>query len=88
MASLDDLALVWAVLSGHAVSPFGSAPRIARLGGRFRENADPAQLAAIAEGAMEMEEDDEEEEEEAAPKVDPDGWETVARGKKTKGKRR
>ena len=46
-----------------------------------------AQLVAIAEGAMEMEDDDEEEEE-AAPKVDPDGWETVARGKKTKGKRR
>jgi aspartyl-tRNA(Asn)/glutamyl-tRNA(Gln) amidotransferase subunit A len=46
-ASLDDLALVWGVLRGEAVAPSGAAPRIARLGGRFRENADPAQLAAI-----------------------------------------
>ncbi|KUR71075.1 amidase [Novosphingobium fuchskuhlense] len=46
-ASLDDLALVWGVLRGEAVLPAGTAPRIARLGGRFRENADPAQLAAI-----------------------------------------
>ena len=44
-----------------------------------------AQLAAVAEGGMEMEE---EEEDEVAPKVDPDGWETVARGKKIKGSRR
>ena len=46
-ASLDDLALVWGVLRGGAVSSAGTAPRIARLGGRFCENADPAQLAAI-----------------------------------------
>ena len=46
-ASLDDLALVWGVLRGGAVSSSGTAPRIARLGGRFCENADPAQLAAI-----------------------------------------
>jgi aspartyl-tRNA(Asn)/glutamyl-tRNA(Gln) amidotransferase subunit A len=46
-ASLEDLALVWAVLRGGAVSPSATAPRIARLGGRFRENADPAQLTAI-----------------------------------------
>jgi aspartyl-tRNA(Asn)/glutamyl-tRNA(Gln) amidotransferase subunit A len=46
-ASLDDLALAWGVLRGDAVSPSEDAPRVARLGGRFRENADPAQLAAI-----------------------------------------
>jgi len=46
-ASLDDLALVWGVLRGKAVAPADAGPRIARLGGRFRENADPAQLAAI-----------------------------------------
>lgn len=46
-ASLDDLALVWAALRGGAVSPSSTPPRIARLGGRFRENADPAQLSAI-----------------------------------------
>lgn len=46
-ADLGDLALVWDVLRGGAVVPSAAAPRIARLGGRFRENADPAQLAAI-----------------------------------------
>lgn len=46
-ADLGDLALVWEVLRGDAVAPFAAAPRIARLGGRFRENADAAQLAAI-----------------------------------------
>lgn len=46
-ATLDDLALVWQVLRGGALLPSADAPRIARLGGRFRENADPAQLAAI-----------------------------------------
>lgn len=46
-ASLDDLALVWQVLRGSAVAPAASLPRIARLGGWFRANADPAQLAAI-----------------------------------------
>jgi hypothetical protein len=46
-----------------------------------------AELAAITEegeGAMEMEDGDEEEE---VPRVDPDGWETVARGKKTVSKK-
>lgn len=46
-ASLDDLTLVWSVLRGGEAKPSGAAPRIARLGGRFRENADAAQLAAI-----------------------------------------
>ena len=46
-ADRGDLALVWEVLRGGAVHPSAAAPRIARLGGRFRENADPAQLAAI-----------------------------------------
>jgi aspartyl-tRNA(Asn)/glutamyl-tRNA(Gln) amidotransferase subunit A len=46
-ASLDDLALVWSVLRGGAIAPRAAAPRIARLGGRFRENADPSGLAAI-----------------------------------------
>ncbi|WP_421847708.1 AtzE family amidohydrolase [Novosphingobium sp.] len=46
-ASLADLTLVWDVLRGGAPLPSRAAPRIARLGGRFRENADPAQLAAI-----------------------------------------
>ncbi len=46
-ASLQDLALVWAVLRGGEIAPAATSPKIARLGGRFRENADPAQLAAI-----------------------------------------
>lgn len=46
-ANLDDLALVWGVLRGLALSPAAGALRVARLGGRFRENVDPAQLAAI-----------------------------------------
>ena len=46
-ASLDDLALVWQVLRGGESVAGVPNPRIARLGGRFRENADAAQLAAI-----------------------------------------
>ncbi len=46
-ASLDDLALVWEVLRGSAVAASAAAARIARLGGWFRQNADPAQLAAM-----------------------------------------
>ncbi|MBX9886105.1 MAG: AtzE family amidohydrolase, partial [Novosphingobium sp.] len=46
-ASLADLALVWRVLRGGELAPAATAPKIARLGGRFRDNADPAQLAAI-----------------------------------------
>ena len=52
-----------------------------------------AKLAAVVEeGAMEMEAEMEEEEEEAVPRVDADGWETVARGtkkpKKSSGKKK
>lgn len=46
-ASLADMALVWGVLRGVAVPEWTGDLRIARLGGRFRENADAAQLAAI-----------------------------------------
>jgi aspartyl-tRNA(Asn)/glutamyl-tRNA(Gln) amidotransferase subunit A len=46
-ASLDDMALVWGVLRGEPVAKASTAPRVARLGGRFRANVDPAQLAAI-----------------------------------------
>ena len=45
--NLADMALVWGVLRGEAVAESAAAPRLARLGGRFRENADPAQLGAI-----------------------------------------
>ncbi|BEV01977.1 AtzE family amidohydrolase [Novosphingobium olei] len=47
--NLGDLALIWEVLLGRAVADGGAAYpiRVARLGGRFRQNADPAQLAAI-----------------------------------------
>lgn len=41
-----DMALLWRVLGG-AVSNSPAALRIARLGGRFRQNADPDQIAAI-----------------------------------------
>jgi aspartyl-tRNA(Asn)/glutamyl-tRNA(Gln) amidotransferase subunit A len=44
--SPGDLRCVWEVVSGRAAAPSG-APRLARLGGRFRQNADVAQLAAI-----------------------------------------
>lgn len=44
-----------------------------------------AELAAVTEeGAMDMDDDDEEEE---VSRVDPDGWETVARGKKAVSKK-
>jgi len=46
-ASLEDMALVWGVLRGEPLTLAQGEIRIARLGGRFRENADPAQLAAI-----------------------------------------
>jgi aspartyl-tRNA(Asn)/glutamyl-tRNA(Gln) amidotransferase subunit A len=45
-ASLVDMRLVWGVLA-NAAGADNRAPRLARLGGRFRENADPDQLAAI-----------------------------------------
>ncbi|MEJ2407926.1 MAG: AtzE family amidohydrolase [Novosphingobium sp.] len=46
-ASVADMRLVWEVLSGKSAVSSGGALRVARLGGRFRENADPDQLAAI-----------------------------------------
>jgi aspartyl-tRNA(Asn)/glutamyl-tRNA(Gln) amidotransferase subunit A len=46
-ANLADMALVWGVLRGEPVPQAASAPRMARLGGRFCENVDPAQQAAI-----------------------------------------
>ncbi|KQM19710.1 AtzE family amidohydrolase [Novosphingobium sp. Leaf2] len=45
--SVADIQAVWQVLAGRAAEPSPSALRVARLGGRFRENADPDQLAAI-----------------------------------------
>jgi aspartyl-tRNA(Asn)/glutamyl-tRNA(Gln) amidotransferase subunit A len=47
-ATAADMATVWEVLSGRRADaePVG-ALRLGRLGGRFRENADPEQLAAI-----------------------------------------
>jgi aspartyl-tRNA(Asn)/glutamyl-tRNA(Gln) amidotransferase subunit A len=45
--SVEDMAMVWQVLSGRDPSTSIEDFRIARLGGRFRENADPGQLAAI-----------------------------------------
>jgi len=47
--SMADMALIWEVLSGRsAVEDDGSgALRVARLGGRFRDNADPDQIAAM-----------------------------------------
>lgn len=52
-ASLADMEMLWRVLLGTALADEAGSPdlrpdlRIARLGGRFRENADPAQLQAI-----------------------------------------
>jgi aspartyl-tRNA(Asn)/glutamyl-tRNA(Gln) amidotransferase subunit A len=47
-ASVADMACVWEVLSGRTAKVDGTVePRVAHLGGRFRENADPAQIAAM-----------------------------------------
>lgn len=47
------------------------------------------QMGAIHEGDEHMEKADEDEGAmEAVPAVDPDGWETVARGKAVKGKKK
>ena len=43
--SVADMRLVWDVLSGTTAAPTDAPLRIARLGGRFRENADADQLA-------------------------------------------
>lgn len=45
--SAQDIAAVWRVLSGSTETAPEQPLRLARLGGRFRENADPHQLAAI-----------------------------------------
>ena len=51
--SVADMVRVWEVLSGKSARPDpaiaqAEPPRIARLGGRFAENLDPAQTAAMA----------------------------------------
>ena len=47
-ADVGDMAAVWQVLSGRSTGGAKAGTlRVARLGGRFRENADPAQLDAI-----------------------------------------
>ncbi|CAN5231212.1 AtzE family amidohydrolase [soil metagenome] len=45
--SIVDLQTIWEVLSGQTVAPAEPPFRVARLGGRFRENADPDQIAAM-----------------------------------------
>jgi amidohydrolase, AtzE family len=45
--SVEDMVLIWQVLKERQVGAAAGKPRVARLGGRFRENADPDQLAAI-----------------------------------------
>ena len=46
-ATARDMALVWEVLSERRCRDDDASLRLARLGGRFRENADPDQIAAI-----------------------------------------
>ncbi len=46
-ASVADMAGIWEVLSGRSVGDDMSELRVARLGGRFRDNADPEQIAAM-----------------------------------------
>ena len=45
--SAADMARIWAVLRGCAPEPEPGEVRVARLGGRFAENVDPDQVAAI-----------------------------------------
>jgi aspartyl-tRNA(Asn)/glutamyl-tRNA(Gln) amidotransferase subunit A len=45
--SVADMRAVWEVLGGRKADAAPSHLRVARLGGRFRENADPDQLGAI-----------------------------------------
>lgn len=45
--SVADMQIVWDVLTGRTVLTTPREFRIGRLGGRFRENADPDQIAAI-----------------------------------------
>jgi aspartyl-tRNA(Asn)/glutamyl-tRNA(Gln) amidotransferase subunit A len=46
--SAADMARIWAVLRGRAPEPERGEVRVARLGGRFAENVDPHQFAAIS----------------------------------------
>ncbi|MDX3899741.1 MAG: AtzE family amidohydrolase [Sphingobium sp.] len=45
--SVADMQCVWTVLTGKSSEASDSAIRVARLGGRFRDNAHPDQIAAI-----------------------------------------
>lgn len=45
--SIADMTAVWKILAGMTTAAVAGDLRIARLGGRFRENADPDQIAAI-----------------------------------------
>ncbi|MCT2398986.1 AtzE family amidohydrolase [Novosphingobium mangrovi (ex Huang et al. 2023)] len=45
--SVEDMRLVWEVLGGRSAQSAEGTLRVARLSGRFRENADAGQLAAI-----------------------------------------
>lgn len=46
--SVADMACIWEVLTAKTVGDLGGSDfRVARLGGRFRENIDPDQIAAI-----------------------------------------
>lgn len=46
-ASLPDMVLVWEVLLGAGLTRWEGAVRVGRLGGRFRDNADPEVLAVV-----------------------------------------
>lgn len=50
---IEDMALVWSVLAGEPLAQSRGSLRVGRLGGRFRENVDPDQLAAIDDIAPE-----------------------------------
>ena len=45
--SLADMALLWEILSGRSATEEDRPLRIARLGGRFADNVDPEQVAAM-----------------------------------------
>lgn len=46
-SSIEDMQCVWRVLTGESLSHSTGTLRVARLGGRFRDNADPDQIDAI-----------------------------------------
>jgi len=45
--SVADMQCVWEILTRTTIEPSNENIRVARLGGRFRENCDPDQIAAI-----------------------------------------